>query len=268
MYEAQLATPPSGVYVHRLGKRDRYGLGAAAATGILQGIDEGLRVTRLFNYCMEASGYTLIDKAQPVPVVSEVTPPTPPEDIRKPEQTRNTFIRTSPAFTPPSQPQPQLQTLPQTTDTYKGHVVSASGYNERGFEQYKNARYDKAIEDLTVALSMQGNPSSSVYINRGASFYELKQYDNALADFKQAITMAPDNARGYGWCGNIYYAVGLYHEALEYYSKAIDRDPKKGLYYFNRGYANLGISDRLRAISDFKMACNMGIQDGCNQAEK
>lgn len=73
--------------------------------------------------------------------------------------------------------------------------MSASEYNNRGFEYYKNAQYNKAIEHFTIALSMGNN--SSYYINRGSSFYELKQYDNAISDFKQAINLAPNEAGEY-----------------------------------------------------------------------
>lgn len=166
-----------------------------------------------------------------------------------------------------SPPQPQPQTPPQVTDTPR-KLVSASEYNKRGFEYYKNAQYNKAIEDFTTALAMEGNPSSSIYINRGASFYELKQYDKALADFKQAITVASDNARGYLWCGNVYYASRSYREALEYFSKAIAIDPNNAVYHLNRGYANSKIGNRLMALSDFKKACELGNRDGCNQVER
>lgn len=95
LYEAQLATPPSGAHVDSLGPRDRYGLWAAALTGVLQAIDEGLRVTRLFGFCMEARGYTLIDKPQPQVVVqppvvrSTVQPIAQPEaNVNSPELTK------------------------------------------------------------------------------------------------------------------------------------------------------------------------------------
>jgi tetratricopeptide (TPR) repeat protein len=160
-------------------------------------------------------------------------------------------------------PQPQLQPPPQTTDTYKGQVVSASEYNNRGFEYYKNARYNKAIEHFTIALSMGNN--SSYYINRGSSFYELKQYDNAISDFKQAINLAPNEAGAYAWCGNVYYVKKSYYEASEYFSKAIAIVPNNAVLYLNRGYAQFKIGNKSTAVSDFKKACELGNEDGCRQ---
>lgn len=159
--------------------------------------------------------------------------------------------------------QPQLQTPPQTTDTYKGLVVSASEYNNRGFEYHKNAQYKQAIEHFTIALSMEKN--SFYYVNRGSSFYELKQYDNAISDFKHAINLAPNEAGAYAWCGNVYYVKKSYHEASEYFSKAIAIVPNNAVFYLNRGYAQFNIGNKSTAVSDFKKACELGNEDGCRQ---
>ena len=162
-----------------------------------------------------------------------------------------------------SLPQPQFQTSLQSTDTFRVPIVSASEYNRRGFEYYKNAQYKQAIEDFTIALSMENN--SSYYINRGSSFYELKQYDNAISDFKQAINFAPNEAGAYAWCGNVYYVKKSYYEASEYFSKAIGIVPNNAVLYLNRGYAQFKIGNKSTAVSDFKKACELGNEDGCNQ---
>jgi tetratricopeptide (TPR) repeat protein len=167
-----------------------------------------------------------------------------------------------------SVPQPQFRTSLQPGDTSRAQLVSASEYNRRGFEYYKNAQYNQAIEDFTTAISMDIKPSYATYINRGICFYELKQYDKAIADLKQAINIAPNEPSGYSWCGSVYYAIGSYREASEYFSKAIAINPNKAVYYLNRGYANSKIGNRSMALSDFKKACELGNREGCNQAEK
>jgi tetratricopeptide (TPR) repeat protein len=157
----------------------------------------------------------------------------------------------------------KAQTPPQTTGTYKGQVISASEYNSRGFEYYKNAQYKQAIEDFTIAISMENN--SSYYINRGCSFYGLKQYDNAISDFKQAINLAPNKATAYAWCGNVYYVRKSYYEASEYFSKAITIAPNDAVLYLNRGYAQSKIGNKSAAASDFKKGCELGNKDGCKE---
>ena len=162
-----------------------------------------------------------------------------------------------------SQVQRQVQTPPQTTSTYKGQVVSASEYNSRGFEYYKNAQYKLAIEDFTVAISMENN--SSYYINRGSCFYQLKQYDKAISDFEQAIDLAPNKATPYAMCGNVYYLRKSYYNASEYYSKAITITPSDAVLYLNRGYTESKVGNKSRAVSDFRRACKLGNEDGCKE---
>jgi TolA-binding protein len=162
-----------------------------------------------------------------------------------------------------SQPQPQFQTSLQPANSFKDQMVSASEYNNRGFEYYKNTQYKQAIENFTTAISMENNPS--YYINRGSCFYELKQYDNAISDFKQAIILAPNEARAYAWCGNVYYVKKSYYEASEYFSKAIARAPSNAVLYLNRGNAQLKIGNKSTAVSDFRKACGLGNEDGCKQ---
>jgi tetratricopeptide (TPR) repeat protein len=162
-----------------------------------------------------------------------------------------------------SQPRPQFQASQQPANTFKDQIVSASEYNKRGFEYYKNNQYKQAIENFSIAISMENN--SSYYINRGSSFYELKQYDNAILDFKQAIILAPNEAKSYGWCGNVYYAKKSYREALEYFSKPIAIAPSYAVFYLNRGYTQLKIGNKSTAASDFRKACELGNEDGCEQ---
>jgi tetratricopeptide (TPR) repeat protein len=183
-----------------------------------------------------------------------------PHDFLRSEGARITQPQPS---QPKPEPQPQFQTPPQVTETIQGQVVSASEYRDRGFEYYKNAQYNQAIENFTIALSMENN--SSYYINRGSSFYELNQYDKAISDFKQAITLAPDKAKAYGWCGNAYYATKSYREASEYFSKAIALEPNNAVLYLNRGHAYAKIGNKSMAASDFKKACELGDEDGCKQ---
>jgi serine protease Do len=169
-----------------------------------------------------------------------------------------------------SQAPPQVQTPPprserplQVKKITEERVVSAAEYNNRGFELHKNAQYKQAIENFTIALSMENN--SSYYINRGSSFYELKQYDNAISDFKQAINLAPNEAGPYAWCGNVYYAKNSYGEASEYFSKAIAIAPNNAVLYLNRGHAQFKIGNKSTAASDFKKACELGNEEGCKQ---
>jgi hypothetical protein len=94
MYEARIYTPPSSAYVPPA-PRDRYGISGAIATGLAQGIEEGVRIANLFGMCMRARGYYLVDKPQPIPVSDvspqDIAPPlrhveSPPLETTRPEK--------------------------------------------------------------------------------------------------------------------------------------------------------------------------------------
>ena len=71
LYEARIYTHPSRAYVPPPpAHHDRYGLAIALgglATAIARGAEEGTNMALLFNACMNARGYFLVDKPQPQP---------------------------------------------------------------------------------------------------------------------------------------------------------------------------------------------------------
>ena len=93
MYEARIYTPPSSAYVPPA-PRDRYGISGAIATGLAQGIEEGVRIANLFGICMRARGYYLVDKPQPIPV-SDVSPQDIAPPLNEPES-RPESVNTAP----------------------------------------------------------------------------------------------------------------------------------------------------------------------------
>ena len=75
-YEAQIYTRPSHAYVPSLPK-DKYGISGGIATGLAQGLEEAASFISLFNACMNARGYFLVDKPQPVADIKPI--PNAPE---------------------------------------------------------------------------------------------------------------------------------------------------------------------------------------------
>lgn len=77
LYEARIYTPRSQAFVPPPPARhDRYGLAVglgALATGIARGLEEGTNTAMLFNACMNARGYFLVDKPQPPPPLPQAT---------------------------------------------------------------------------------------------------------------------------------------------------------------------------------------------------
>ncbi len=78
-YEARIYTPPSRAFVPPPPASNLNQAGAAVglsilATGIARGLEEGTHMALLFNQCMNARGYYLVDKPQPQQPVADIKP--------------------------------------------------------------------------------------------------------------------------------------------------------------------------------------------------
>jgi tetratricopeptide (TPR) repeat protein len=68
--------------------------------------------------------------------------------------------------------------------------VDAPGLNQRGNRYSRNGVYERAIEDYTRAIEMDG-AFAEAYFNRGVSYYELGRYQDAIVDLSRAIQLNP-----------------------------------------------------------------------------
>lgn len=101
-------------------------------------------------------------------------------------------------------------------------------YFKSGNSNFNDGRYDKAIRYYTEVIYIDPN-FLDAYYNRGVAYVKKEQYDEAIEDYNKAITMRPN-----------------YGEAL-----------------FSRGVAYTR-----KAVSDFKKACEMGIQYACDNLKQ
>lgn len=58
-------------------------------------------------------------------------------------------------------------------------------YLNRGICFYKQAQYEKALEDFSYALKLKKN-SSAIYANRGNTYFQLKMVNEACLDWRKA----------------------------------------------------------------------------------
>jgi tetratricopeptide (TPR) repeat protein len=66
----------------------------------------------------------------------------------------------------------------------------AIAYFSRGVSRFKKGDTDRAIADITEAISLNPN-DATFYATRGAMHQEKKDYDGAIRDFTEAIRLAP-----------------------------------------------------------------------------
>lgn len=95
-------------------------------------------------------------------------------------------------------------------------------YGARGLYYAENGEYEKAISDLTKALSIR--ELAIDYNNRGECYRYLKQYGNAKADYVKALKLAktPEDFHAiYDSLGQWFFDQGDYEMADDYFSNAL-----------------------------------------------
>ena len=137
------------------------------------------------------------------------------------------------------------------------HLVSIdskpTAYNNRGLAYSNKGDYDRAIADLSLALSL--DPQMVVaYQNRGYAYRMKGEYDRALADYDEAIRLQSDDAGLYNTRANVYYSKGDYDLALVDYNRALKLKPDFAVVFSNAGDARSRRGEYDRAIADYNKA--------------
>ena len=101
------------------------------------------------------------------------------------------------------------------------------------------------------------------FYNLGSAYHDEKKFDKAIENYTMAISLNPKYVKAYTNRGNAYDEKGQPDKAVEDYLKALSIDPHHTDAYFNLGvtYFRKGIFDN--AIENFQKACSMGDERGC-----
>nr|2AVP_A Chain A, synthetic consensus TPR protein [Methanothrix harundinacea 6Ac] len=68
--------------------------------------------------------------------------------------------------------------------------------------------------------------SAEAWYNLGNAYYKQGDYDEAIEYYQKALELDPRSAEAWYNLGNAYYKQGDYDEAIEYYQKALELDPR------------------------------------------
>lgn len=79
----------------------------------------------------------------------------------------------------------------------------AIGFHARGNRYSRNGEYERAIEDYSRAVELDG-AFAEAYYDRGFSFYEVGLYEEAITDLSRAIELNPEAAQYYGQRSLVY----------------------------------------------------------------
>jgi tetratricopeptide (TPR) repeat protein len=134
-------------------------------------------------------------------------------------------------------------------------------YNARGEAFSYLGRHSEAIDDFTMALSLDPENASLYYANRGRSFSLSGDREQALADYNQAIEANPENAQAFAGRAGVHWGLNEPELALRDYTEAIRLQPDADWIYFNRGVAYAQLEQYDEAIADFTTAIDLNPDD-------
>lgn len=95
------------------------------------------------------------------------------------------------------------------------------------------------------------------YRRQGDRYYILNQYEQAIECYTKAIEKQPDTALFYHDRGYTYDDLKQYELAIADYSKAIELNPNHPEAYNNRGYSYIHLKKYDQAIADFNIAMEL-----------
>lgn len=133
-------------------------------------------------------------------------------------------------------------------------------YWERAYTYRQMLKYNKALSEYKNSMTwFQDNKEdlALLYDNAGDIESKLGRQDNAISNYKKAIEIYPGNNEFYTDMGDAYLKKKDYSNAIDYYSKRIDRDTSKNPSPFTkayRGYCYSKLNDKTRALADLTAA--------------
>jgi tetratricopeptide (TPR) repeat protein len=117
----------------------------------------------------------------------------------------------------------------------------------------RQENYSKAIDIFMGPLEYKGDMENEaltqLYFNIGASYHMLGEKEDAIKYYSKAIQIDPKSARAYHNRGLIYAGKENYEKAIKDFSKAIKIKPRFALFYNQRGvtYASQKKYDKAEA---------------------
>jgi len=105
--------------------------------------------------------------------------------------------------------------------------------NNLGTTYFRKGRWDEAIFWYDKAIAAKARPAW--YLNRANAWYENKAYFNAAADVDQVLAVRPDTVPAMVLRGLILARQRQYPEAIDWFSRAIEKDTLNPEHLVNRG---------------------------------
>jgi tetratricopeptide (TPR) repeat protein len=150
----------------------------------------------------------------------------------------------------------------------KKNVNEANRLAREGAEAAKNQDWDKAVELLRKATSMDHKYSdelSAVYQQRGYAAASNQQFQDAISDYSEAAKLTPQDMRVYEQRAAVEMKIQDYDKALADYAEVIKLKPNEVRYLNYRAYIYELKNDSKNSLADTERVLK---QDPNNQEAK
>ncbi len=139
--------------------------------------------------------------------------------------------------------------------------TDGENYLDRGLCKKELARYDEAVSDLLISISLDSTIQDAYGI-LGEVYLRTAKYEEAFKAFNKSISISP-NALNITLSGVAQANLGNFNEAIDLFTKALKYDdvPKSSIYIY-RGEIYVRLLKKEEACSDFENAYKLGDIEG------
>ncbi|TVR86809.1 MAG: tetratricopeptide repeat protein [Saprospirales bacterium] len=120
-------------------------------------------------------------------------------------------------------------------------------------------RFQEAVEAMDRGLELRPNFAQG-YANRSVMHNQLRQHDKALEDIRTHLSMVPNHADMWYEKGRTYRFLGQPENALQAYTRAIELDNTKGIFYLELSRVHFELGNVTEARQNMQIAENMGME--------
>ncbi|HSF55956.1 MAG TPA: tetratricopeptide repeat protein [Algoriphagus sp.] len=157
--------------------------------------------------------------------------------------------------------------LEQLDQVIADSSANSQTYKQRGFYRMNHNEYEGAIEDFSLAISLDPEDSESFFY-RGKVNSRLKNWVKAEEDYSAAIALEPENPEYYLARGQSRYVNGQFEEALADFTLTISQDPEHASGYYHRGITFQRMGRIGEACPELLKATELGMETAKSVWEK
>ena len=146
-----------------------------------------------------------------------------------------------------------------SADRWKGWLVKGLAFENRGDLQAARKAYGAALHGA-------GKKHEEAYLLRGDVNYRLGRYDEALGDFDVAISLNPTVVDAYYLRGSAHYQLHNYDKVIKDYTTFIRVNPKSHTFFRIRPKEYLDFAHVFRGLSHYMLGRCLGAKQDFDSA--